>query len=173
MLGELNTFPQPSLWPGQCTEPASTDWLEGKLPGQLWQCPLLSLTSKAGAWPAHRPPALLGLSILLLPGPLNLPPPTSPPHAQPHFLGHPWGPAVSQGSGLGALSDPRPSSPTAFTFLGVHPAMPSRAALGSFHLLPSLVHWEANMAIFIPAKCSCSGRQTRDALPGWERGEAG
>lgn len=54
--------------------------------------------------------------------------------------------------------------------LWVHPAAdmvgPAELHGRSFHLLPSPVHWEANMAIFIPAKCSGSCRQARDALPG-------
>lgn len=60
------------------------------------------------------------------------------------------------------------------SILWVHPTAdvvgPAELHGGSFHLLPSLVHWEANMAIFIPAKCSCSCRQARDVLPDWGEG---
>ena len=66
------------------------------------------------------------------------------------------------------LTHPIPST------LRVRPAAdvagPAELRRGSFHLLPFSVHREANVAIFIPAKCSCSCRQARDALPGWGEG---
>lgn len=138
--------------------------------------PLLSLMSRAEAWPTQHPPVLLGLSILLLLALLILLPPSFPSHPGLHLLGSPWRPAVSQGGGLsqeGCTSGAQAHPPIS-SILQLHPTAdmvgPAELHRGSFHLLPSLVHWEANMAIFIPAKCSCSCRQERNTLPGWEEG---
>lgn len=140
--------------------------------------PLLSLMSGAGAQPARGPPAPLGLSILLLRAlPVLLP--SSPSHPWLHLFGSPWGPAVSQGGNLGqeGCVSGAQAHPPHLQHPGMNPqdvAGPAELHGGSFHLLPSPVHGEANMAIFIPAKCSCSCRQVRDALPGWgEEGKLG
>lgn len=147
---------------------ALTGWRE--TPGTaLAVPPPLILTNKAGARPAHRSPALLGLSILLLPD-------SSTSLLQPlhHVLGYIFSAALGdqqcpregdwEHCVIRAQAHPPTSPSSGRSCYGC--GKPSRAAQGSFHLLPSLVHWEANMAIFILVKCSCSGRQARDALPG-------